>query len=110
MSFHKPIRLSDLPKFIEPGPSGKQRSISTVYRYALRGKYGVRLQVDQLPDGLYTTLAKWRRFIRRLTAARTRHQPMPRNSSSRRRTGPQPTVEAAIEQLRFELGKKSSSG
>jgi hypothetical protein len=102
------IRLAQLANHIPPGPTGKPRSRSTIYRYALRGKYGVRLETQQLPDGLYTTLASWRRFLRRLTAARaSKTAPLPA-STTRQQRRRQSSVEVQIEAARASIRKRAA--
>jgi hypothetical protein len=64
------IRLRDFVKLIPPGPNGKPRHVSCLYRYSLRGIRGVRLRVEQLPCGLHTTWQWWTDFIEALTQGR----------------------------------------
>src|SRR5690349_15454699 len=64
-----PIPLGELSRYIPPCRSGSRRHRSAIYRYALKGVRGVKLACVRLPDGLYTTLASWDDFVRRLTEA-----------------------------------------
>jgi hypothetical protein len=99
------IPLSELPKHIPPSRNGKRRHKSSVYRYAKRGVRGIKLEVRQLPDGLYTTMLAWERFIGRLTAARCGSSvgtsPPPRTQTKR-----QSAVEKEIEAVRASLRQK----
>lgn len=101
------IKLSNLPKYIPPGRNGKPRHKSSVYRYHLTGKGGIRLVAKQLPDGLYTTLREWRRFVRRLTAAKGNNKTIVLPQTIRKENKRQNAVEQEIEVMRSTLGRKA---
>lgn len=99
-------KLSKLSRIIEPGPNGQPRHVSTLRRYVIHGKKGVRLRAWALPDGLYSSLAEWRRFVRRLTMARAGVTPSMPFPSEHRQNLRQNTVEAQIEAVRKSLRRK----
>jgi len=106
------IPLSQLAKHIPPARDGKQRHKSSVYRYALRGVRGIKLKTTQLPDGLYTTLRDWKRFVRKLTAARCGASAGTPLMPTRARTHQQNAIEHEIETVRAGLrsGKGARNG
>ena len=93
------IPLSQLVKYIPPSARGRRRHASTVYRYALRGVRGFRLETQQLPDGRYTTLGAWDRFVERLSAG----QVMGSGPAPAERGKKQSAVEAEIERVRATI-------
>jgi hypothetical protein len=101
------IKLSNLPKYIPPGRNGKPRHTSSIYRYHLSGKGGICLVAKQLPDGLYTTLREWRRFVQRLTAAQGNHKAMALPQTTRKENRRQNAVEQEIAAMRSTLGRKA---
>jgi hypothetical protein len=100
------FRLSELPKYIPNGRTGRPRHVTTVYRYALRGVRGIRLRTVRLPDGLYTTFEAWNQFVRELTAS---DEPplMPSECGSTRAKRHQ-AVEAEIRRLSRQIRKPST--
>ena len=65
------IRLSDVArlKIIPRRADGKRISIKSVYRWALRGVRGVRLECFRTPSGLTTTIELVVRFLQDLNEA-----------------------------------------
>jgi hypothetical protein len=102
------IPLSKLNRHVEPGPSGKRRHVSTLYRYATRGVLGIRLKTWRFPDGIRTTIPAWYEFIERLTAAVSRHADEQTVTAPRSSTKRQSLVEAEIEEVRASLGRKAA--
>jgi hypothetical protein len=101
------IPLSKLGRHIEPGPSGKRRHVSTLYRYATRGVRGIRLKTWRFPEGLRTTMRAWYEFVERLTAAASHHPEVKSARSDRAGTKRQNLVEAEIEEVRASIGRKT---
>jgi len=69
LPFGELIPLSKLPAYIPPARNGRKRHPSSVFRYVQKGVGGVRLEARRLPNGLYTSLAAWDRFVARLSGA-----------------------------------------
>lgn len=103
------IKLTTLPKFIPPARGGKRRNKATVYRYALKGSRGVRLETWRLPDGLYTSLAAWDRFVEHLTKTSGYRPPTAPQAPTPGHTRRQREVEAEIEAVRASFRKKHTS-
>src|SRR5947209_7716283 len=101
------IPLSKLNRYVEPGPSGKRRHVSTFYRYATRGVLGIRLKTVRFPEGLRATIRAWYEFVEQLTAAASRH-PDQTKTTHRPSTKRQSSVEAEIEAVRASIGRKSA--
>jgi hypothetical protein len=102
------VRLSQFSKYAPAGRTGKPRHVSAFFRYAKRGVRGVKLRVEQHPDGLYTCLEWWDEFIRELTASRSGSQKQP--ASRRTQSNRQNSIEGEIEQVRKTLrGKKGGA-
>lgn len=97
------ISLSQLSKHLPPSRNGKRRHVSSVYRYALRGSRGIRLETKQLPDGLYTSLDAWDRFVQKLTAARLGFAAPPEAPDSAPPVRRHRSVSAEIERVRASL-------
>lgn len=100
------FKLSILSRLIDPGPNGRPRHVSTLRRYIMHGKQGVRLRGWVYPDGMYSSVREWKRFIRRLTANRTGMLVSSALPSERRSKARQTTVEVEIEKLRKNLRHK----
>ncbi len=105
------VPFSKLRKFIPNGRNGKPRHVSTIFRYHKKGIKGVRLAATRLPDGLYTTLADWDRFVEELTALgldpKEKHQSLPRTRSRHHRHD---TVESEIERIRGTIRSGKGGG
>lgn len=101
------IRLSprELIKLIPPGPRGKRRNVSCVYRYMERGVRGIKLDFEQHPDGRRTSLEAYQRFVERLTAECQTRTPV-EITPSRHHIKQQTVVEKEIEVLRASLRRK----
>jgi len=82
-----------------PRRRGKKVHVSTVFRWALRGCRGIRLEVVDTPSGLCTSLPALQRFFDRLTADRNLPHQRPQRSSGDKR---HEAVEAEL-QRRFGI-------
>jgi hypothetical protein len=102
----KRIRPVELTKLIPPGPRGKRRHVATIYRYIMKGVRGIRLEAEQLPDGLYTSVEAWHRFVQGLTVARFPGTIPPTGTANRAEGKKQWAVEAEIEAVRATLRRK----
>lgn len=101
------IRLSSLPRHIPPSRGSKPRHVSTVYRYVLRGVRGIRLDAWRLPDGLYTSLSAWERFVERLTAAGPAGPALPSETPTQANPKRQNLVESEIDVIRASIGRSA---
>jgi hypothetical protein len=102
------IPLSKLNRYVETGPSGKRRHVSTFYRYATRGVLGIRLKTWRFPDGLRTTISAWYEFIEQLTAAVNRHPDERKVPPTRASAKRQNLIEMEIEKVRALIGRKAT--
>ena len=75
---------------------GRQPRRETIYRWAIRGCRGIKLETLRMPAGLATTEAAGRRFLSRLNSENEVHQ---RSESSR---PPRPSEASVDEQLDAE--------
>lgn len=66
-----------------PTRNGKRVSVSTIWRWAMKGCAGVRLESFQYGGSLATSREALQRFFDRVTAAR-RHDPTPPPNHSHR--------------------------
>lgn len=66
------VRLSDVPKlkFMPPSKSGKRTHIATLYRWALGGTGGVRLETLKVGGCVCTSVEALQRFFDALTVVR----------------------------------------
>jgi hypothetical protein len=67
------IRLSEVPKLkcMPPGKNGKRIALTTVYRWALGGTGGVKLETLKVGGTLCTTVEALQRFFVALSAHRS---------------------------------------
>jgi len=72
------ITLTEATRYC-PRRRGRKVHVSTVFRWALRGCRGIRLEVMDTPSGLCTSLPALQRFFERLTVNRNlpRQRPQP---------------------------------
>lgn len=104
-----PIKLSVLPRYIPSARDGKKRHVSSIYRYVLRGVRGIRLEVRRYPDGLYTSLAAWDRFVARLTEAGSGANALPRPIArvpANRQRAIEEQINAVRKSIRKKLGRR----
>jgi len=58
-------------------PSGKRLHVATLYRWATRGRLGVRLEVLRVGGQTCTSMEALQRFFDRLTALQAKEPPPP---------------------------------
>lgn len=63
------VPLRDVPRCLPARPNGKRLHISAVYRWALRGVRGVRLETVKIGGTTYTSREAIQRFSERLSDA-----------------------------------------
>jgi hypothetical protein len=78
------LTLAEAARLRPPGRNGRPQHISTVYRHALKGFRGVRLEVVRLGGSLYTSRQALQRFAERLTAASVHGAPSQQSTTQRR--------------------------
>jgi hypothetical protein len=98
------VLLSELAKQL-PKVRGKNRHPATLWRWALRGFRGVRLETWVYPEGRKSSLAAFKRFVERLTRAADDQAPLP-NQTSRQKAQHQLHVESEIVRVRSSIRRK----
>lgn len=78
------IPLSEVPQHLPRRPGGKKIHVSTVFRWALRGCNGTRLETCQVGSLRYTSVEALGRFVERRSAPEADERP---RHTSRRVTG-----------------------
>jgi hypothetical protein len=99
------LKLTALARHPALARAGKPRHVATLHRYRHRGVRGIYLEAIRNPDGWYSSVQAWYRFVARLTAASQQAAAIP-NPSSRKEAKRQSVVEAEIDRVRARLGKK----
>lgn len=94
--FEKLLKLSAAAREV-PGRSGRGLHVSTVWRWALRGVRGIRLETVLIGGIRYTSREALERFIARTTAAAIGTKALVRTSKQRQRE-----IEAAKKELEAE--------
>lgn|GEM_PF-822358 len=92
------ITLTEATRYC-PRRRGRKVHVSTIFRWALRGCRGIRLEVLDTPSGLCTSLPALQRFFDQLTADRNLPRQRPQRSSGDKR---HEAVEAEL-QRRFGI-------
>jgi hypothetical protein len=67
LASEKIIFLTDAAKLLPRHRRGRPVSASTLWRWAMRGAHGVRLETARLPSGLVTSVEALQRFVQRLS-------------------------------------------
>ena len=91
------IRLNVAKKLFPKRDDGRHISKKTIYRYILKGKNGIKLEVVKMPSGMATTIEAVQRFIARLNEGR---QPTTQLTPARRRR----QIAAATKRVEALLG------
>ena len=93
------ITLAEAAKLL-PVTRGKKKHITSLVRWILQGKHGIRLEASRGPDkGWFTSRQAVARFCARVTAAEA-HEPIPLNIEQQDR---ERRAKAAMERM---FGKK----
>jgi hypothetical protein len=86
LSTEELLTLAQAARLRPPGRNGRPQHVSTVYRYALKGFRGVRLEVVRLGGSLYTSRQALQRFAERLTATSVHGDPTRQSTTQRRQS------------------------
>ncbi|MCI0464627.1 MAG: DUF1580 domain-containing protein [Gemmataceae bacterium] len=104
LSTERVVPLKDYRDY-HPSRRGKKLHRTSGYRHATRGIRGIKLEVIQLPSGLYTSVEAIQRFADRLTALLRKDNP-PLPQTGRKADRRQAQVEREIGQVRASIRKK----
>lgn len=64
------VRMSQVPRLLPPGPSGNRVHVSAVYRWALHGVRGVKLEAIRIGVATYSSHEALQRFAEHLSRPR----------------------------------------
>jgi hypothetical protein len=94
LASEKPISLTEAAKLMPAARNGKRCHPSTIFRWAMKGVRGVRLEVLRLGGRLITSREALQRFAEALSAdLEQAPRPAPRSPAKRRRASERAAAE-----------------